>query len=51
MSTGRRFKEELQRSPGPGAYEEIGSCAAGTQVCSNYHSIKTKNLGTSEKRT
>ena len=52
MSTGRRFQDyDKKLSPGPGYYNETGNVAAGAQVCTNFHSTLTKNLGTTEART
>ena len=48
---GRRFKKKHELIPGPGEYSEKGNVADGAQMCTNYHSTITKNLGTTEKRT
>ena len=51
FNTGRRFKDAANGKPGPGAYEETGKISSGKQVCSNFHSTRIKNMGTTEPRT
>jgi len=52
MNTGRRFKNyDTKLSPGPGYYRQLGDISEGVQVCTNFHSTITKNMGTTEPRT
>lgn len=46
MSHGTRFVYKQVNAPGPGSYEQLGEVKNPTHICSNYHSPKVKNLGT-----
>lgn len=51
INTGRRWKELDDKQPGPGYYEENGQVAKGDHLCTNFHSVMTKNLATTASRT
>lgn len=51
INTGRRWKDLTVNNPGPGYYEEVGKVSKREQVCTNFHSTITKNLGTTARRT
>lgn len=52
FNTGRRFKSPAPglATPGPGTYELPGNTVDSHQVASNFHSILTRTLRTTEKR-